>query len=225
MILFPNVFWALLINGITLGANIALGTTYGAILEAAPYNWAHKSVSYANTGQIVTSLVALPVYGYGSDWMIKFFANRRGGIHEPETRFIPLILPIIIGVITAVLYGQGATHPDNYHWFTYVWAIAAYFFTFIGANIVAITYLLDAYPQRASSLLIIICAHRGFLSFGVSFRVWDMVESMGYDGAFNMFAGLTGLMGLLAVPLFFFGKHIRAFTARWVTVRDKANQG
>jgi hypothetical protein len=259
MILFPNVFWALTINGITLGANIAIGMTvsihiwiikvlylltpskYGRIVESPPYNWPHSSTSYSNTGQIVTSLVgksrqlfrlqsltdansyisALPVYGYGSDWIIKYFAKRRGGIHEPETRLLPLFAPVVIGVITLVLYGQGATHPENYHWFTYVWALAAYFFTFIGANIVAITYLLDAYPQRASSLLIIICAHRGFLSFGVSFRVWDMIDAMGYDGAFNMFAGLTALMGVLGGVLFLTGKRIRSFTSRWVTVNDK----
>lgn len=99
--------------------------------------------------------------------------------------------------------------------------MAAYFFTFIGANIVAITYLLDAYPQRASSLLIIICAHRGFLSFGVSYRVWDMIDAMGYDGAFSMFGGLTALFGLLGGVLFFTGKSIRAFTGRWVTLKDK----
>jgi hypothetical protein len=164
---------------------------------------------------------ALPVYGYGSDWIIKYFARRRGGIHEPETRLLPLFIPIVIGVFTLVLYGQGATHPQNYHWFNYVWALAAYFFTFVGANIVAITYLLDAYPQRASSLLIIICAYRGILCFGVSFRLWDMVDSMGYDGAFNMFAGLTAFMGVLGGVLFFTGKRIREFTSRWVVVKDK----
>ena len=221
LILLPNVFWALLINGVTLGANIAIGMTYGHILEEAPYNWPGKSISYANAGQIVTSLVALPVYGYGSDWIIKWFANRRGGIHEPETRIIPLFFPIVVGVITIVLYGQGATHPEKYHWFNYAWALAAYYFTFIGANIVAITYLLDAYPQKASSLLIIICAHRGFLSFGVSFRVWDMIGAMGYDGAFNMFGGLTALMGAFGVLLYFVGKPIRTWTGRFIAVQDK----
>ncbi|KAH7361588.1 major facilitator superfamily domain-containing protein [Plectosphaerella cucumerina] len=221
MLLFPNVFWGMLVNGVTLGANIALSMTYGRIVEGPPYNWPHSSTSYSNAGQIVTSLVALPVYGYGSDWIIKYFARRRGGIHEPETRLIPLFIPICIGVITIVLYGQGATHPENYHWFLYVWSLAAYFFTFIGANIVAITYLLDSYPQRASSVLILLCSHRGFLSFGVVYRVWDMVDSMGYDKAFGMFGGLTGLMGVLGVVLFFTGKSIRRWTSRWVSVDDR----
>lgn len=65
-----------------------------------------------------------------SDWLIKYFARRRGGIHEPEIRLIPLILPIVVGIFTSALYGQGATHPENYHWFLYAWSLAAYFFTF-----------------------------------------------------------------------------------------------
>jgi hypothetical protein len=46
-----------------------------------------------------------------------------------------------------VLYGQGATHPENYHWFLYVWSLAAYFFTFIGAN-VSISWKQNAMDQR-----------------------------------------------------------------------------
>ncbi|KAJ9480427.1 Protein HOL1 [Pseudozyma hubeiensis] len=221
MLWFPNVLWALLINGVTLGCNIALSMTYGSIVGKAPYNWSNDSVSYANTGQIATSLVALPVFGYGSDFIIKWFANRRGGIHEPETRLIPLIFPMIIGIFTIVLYGQGATYPEQYHWFLYCWCIAAYYFCFVGANIVTITYLLDAYPQRASSLLVIICAYRGIMSFGVSYRVWDMIAALGYDGAFNMFGGLTALVSVMAIGVYFFGKRIRVFTSRFVTVRDK----
>lgn len=221
MLLLPGILWALLINGITLGANITIGLTYGRLVGSAPYSWPSKTISYANTGQIVTSLVALPLFGYGSDWIIKWFANRRGGIHEPETRLIPLAVPLIIGIFTAVLYGQGATHPDKYHWMVYVWAIAAEYLVFVGANIVAITYLLDAYPQRASSVLVIICAFRGILAFGVSYRAWDMIEALGYDGAFNMFAGLTAMTGVMAIGLFIFGKKIREVTGRWVSVSDK----
>ena len=113
--LFPNVMWALLLNGLTLGVNIAIGTTYGHIVTSPPYNWPQSSASYVNAGQIVTSLVALPCFGYGS------------GMHEPEVRIIPLAFPIIVGVFTAVLYGMGATHPENYHWFVFVWAVAGKF--------------------------------------------------------------------------------------------------
>lgn len=88
-------------------------------------------------------------------------------MHEPEIRLLPLIFLVIVGVFTAVLCGQGAAHPQQYHWFVYAWAVAAYYFGFVGANIVVITYLLDSYPARAGPLLVIICAFRGVC------LVWD----------------------------------------------------
>lgn len=208
------------LNGLTIGVNIAIGTTYGNIVTAPPYNWPQTSASYVNCGQIVTSLIALPVFGYGSDKLISWFANRRNGIHEPEIRLLPLIFPIIVGVFTAVIYGQGAAHPESYHWFTYVWGVAAYYFTFVGANIVAITYVLDSYPQRASASLIIICAFRGIISFGVSYGITPFIERNGYDGAFATFGGLTGAFGLLGVVVFVWGKKIREVTGVYAVDKE-----
>lgn len=215
LLLFPNVFWAMCLNGLTLGVNVAIGTTYGGIVEGAPYNWPHKTTSYANTGQIVVAIVALPLLGIGSDKIIKWKAQRNNGIHEPESRILTLTLPIVVGVITVVLYGQGAAHPFSYHWFVYVWAVAAYFFCFLGANIVGITYLLDSYPARAGPLLVIICAFRGIIAFGVSYAIAPFTEAAGFDGAFGTFGGLTALFGFLGVPVYIWGKDIRRFTGRW----------
>ncbi|CAG8947894.1 unnamed protein product [Penicillium salamii] len=212
---FPNVFWALCLNGLTLGVNVAMGTTYGTILTAAPYNWPDTSASYVNCGQIVVALIALPLLGTGSDRLIRRYAERNGGVHEPETRIIPLVLPIIVGTFTIILYGQGAAHPDKYHWFVYVWAMSAYYFAFVGANIVAITYLLDSYPARAGPLLVIICAFRGFISFGTSYGTTPFVQSHGYDGAFGIFGALTAAFGLLGLPIYIWGKRIRQFTGRF----------
>ncbi|KAF4551080.1 Hypothetical protein D9617_14g075360 [Elsinoe fawcettii] len=212
LLLFPNVMWAMCINGLTLGVNVAIGTTYGNILHAAPYNWPNSSISYANCGQIVTALAALPILGLASDKLIKYLARRNGGVHEPENRILTLAFPIIVGVFTAVLYGQGAANPGKYHWFLYAWVLAAYYFCFLGANIVAITYLLDSYPARAGPLLVIICAFRGIISFGVSYGIAPFIENAGYDGAFGAFGGLTALFGLLGLPIFWYGKSIRRLT-------------
>ncbi|SPO01413.1 related to transporter protein HOL1 [Cephalotrichum gorgonifer] len=221
LLLYPQVFWAMCLNGLTLGCNIGIGTTYGNILTHAPYNWPQSSVSYINCGQIVTAIVALPIFGHGSDMLIRWFANRRGGLHEPETRLIPLIFPVIVGTFTAALYGLGATYPDRYHWFIYAWAIAAYYFCFVGANIVAITYLLDSYPTRAGPLLIIICAFRGVMSFGVSYGIAPMTDSLGFDGAFGLFGGLTAVFGILGIPVYFYGRKLRTITGRFTKDKEE----
>ncbi|KAK6858337.1 hypothetical protein PG995_006036 [Apiospora arundinis] len=221
LILYPNVFWALCVNGLTLGVNVAIGTTYGNIVTSPPYNWPQTSASYVNIGQIATAIVALPLFGHGSDGLIRWFSRRRGGMHEPETRLLPLIFPMVVGVFTAVLYGQGAAHPEKYHWFVYVWGVAAYYFCFVGANIVAITYLLDSYPTRAGPLLIIICAFRGIISFGVSYGITPFIETAGWDGAFGAFGAMTAFFGLMGIPIYIWGKQIRQFTGRFA--KDKSD--
>jgi hypothetical protein len=215
VLFFPNVFWALCLNGLCLGANIAIGTTYGGIVTGKPYNWSQDSASYVNAGQIVVAIIALPLLGHGSDKLVKWRAQRNNGIHEPENRILPLFFPLVVGVFSCVLYGYAAANPDSYHWFTYVWVVAAYYFAFVGANIVAITYLLDSYPARAGPLLVIICALRGVISFGVSYGTVPMIGSLGYDGTFGLFAGLTAAFGLMGIPVFIWGKNIRNFTGKF----------
>jgi len=53
------------------------------------------------------------------------------------------------------------------------------------------------------------------MSFGVSYGIQPMIESEGYAGAFGIFAGLTAAFGLLGIPIFIWGKNIRAFTGKW----------
>ncbi|KAK4570280.1 hypothetical protein LTR86_002360 [Recurvomyces mirabilis] len=215
ILLFPNVFWAFCLNGLTLGINIAIGTTYGSIVTAPPYSWSNNAASYVNASQILVSAIALPLLGNGSDFIIRWRARRNNGVHEPEARLIPLVIPIVLGVLAAVLYGQAAQHPEDYHWFTIVFAYGAYCFCFIGCNIAAITWLLDSYPARSGPVLIVICALRGFISFGTSYGVSQFIERAGHDGAFGAYAGLTAMFGLMGVPMFIWGKNIRAFTGRW----------
>jgi hypothetical protein len=165
----------------------------------------------------VVAFVALPLLGNGSDFVIKWRARRNGGMHEPENRLLMLWIPTLIGVMSAVLYGQAGEHPEKYHWFVIVFANAGYYFAFVGANIAAITYLLDSYPARAGPVLVVITAFRGFVSFGTSYGVAKFIDLAGYDGSFGTYGGLTALFGLLGVPVFLYGKIIRKFTGRWAT--------
>ncbi|KAF3031576.1 hypothetical protein E8E12_000958 [Didymella heteroderae] len=215
VLLFPNVLWAFCLNGLTIGINIAIGTTYSNIVTHAPYNWSNNAASYVTAGQVVIALIALPMLGNGSDKIIKWAAKRNGGVHEPESRLLPLFIPILVGIGSAVIYGQAGQFPENFHWFAIVFAYAGYYFCFIGANIVGITYLLDSYPARAGPMLVVITAFRGFVSFGTSYGVAKFIETHGYNGSFGTYAGLTALLGAMAIPIYFFGKSVRRFTGRW----------
>lgn len=191
-------------------------------MQAAPYSWSSSVVSFALTGQIVVAFLALPLLGRGSDWIIQYFARRNGGIHKPEYRLIPLIIPVIVGTLASILYGQAAAHPERFHWFAIVFSINAYYFGFVGANQVGITYALDAYPTRSGPVLVIICAMRGVISFGTSYGVTPFVNSIGYDGAFGVYGGLTAALGAVGIFVFIWGTQIRAMVAKWAVAETSA---
>lgn len=115
MLFFPNVFWAFAMNGVFLGVNIATGLTYGNILSES-FGWADQYISVAQAGQIVVAFICIPMLGYGSDFIVKFMSRRHVGVHEPEHRLLTLIIPLVLGIMFIVIYGQAAQFPERYHW-------------------------------------------------------------------------------------------------------------
>ncbi|KAL3419174.1 major facilitator superfamily transporter [Phlyctema vagabunda] len=226
LVFFPDVFWIFSMNGVFLGINIATGLTYGNILTGF-YHWSSKYVSVAQGGQIVVAFVCIPMLGYGSDMIIKSMARRHGGIHEPEHRLLTLIIPLVLGIVFCVLYGQAATFPKQYHWMAIVFTMNGYYFAFIGANTAGITYLLDAYPTRNASCLVVFCAMRGVISFGLSYGTVPLYSKYGYNGAFGLFGGLTAAFGLLGVIIYLTSNQIRHLVSPWTKVEnaEKASMG
>jgi len=45
--------------------------------------------------------------------------------------------------------------------------------------------------------------------------VEPFIERCGYSGSFGTYGGLTAALGLLAVPVFMYGKRIRGWTSRF----------
>ena len=208
--------WALCINGFTLGVNIVIASTYGLIVSSPPYDWPDSLVSFITCGQVVVVLLALPLLGHGSDLLIQRTASRNQGIHEPETRLILLIPPIVVGTFTSVIYGVAASNPREYHWMVYIWSVAAYFFTFLGSTIVTLTYLLDSFPGQAGPVLTILCTFRGFISFIVSNAATAYLPLVGYSAVFATFAVMTAILGLAGAVLYIFGQRLRFFATRLV---------
>ena len=90
-----------------------------------------------------------------------------------------------------------------------------------------ITYLLDAYPTRGASCLVMICAMRGVISFALSYGTVHLYSNYGYDGAFGLFGGITAAFGALGIVVYFTGKRIRHFVSPCTQVEDttKATMG
>ncbi|KAM0211163.1 hypothetical protein ACHAQI_005461 [Fusarium lateritium] len=213
-LLLPPIFWIFILNGAFLGLYIYQASTFAVILVQPPYSFSPELLGYVQLVQIVDCLIAVPILGYGSDVICRFMSRRRKGVFEPEYRLIVLVIPAAAAIISAVFYGRAAASPNDYHWMAIVAPYHLGFFAFLGANLVGITFVMDSYPNKSGPLLLVVCAGRGFVSFGLSYATVPSIESLGYDGAMNILAIICGVLSGFGIVVYFIGKRVREWARR-----------
>lgn len=211
----PTTVWLLLLNGANLGTYVFEASTFASILMAPPYNFSFDALGYVQAGQIVCCLVFLPLLGYGSDMVIRVFSCRNNGIYKPEYRLPVIAIPAIVGIICGIIYGRAGARPESWSVASIVIGYNASYFAFLGANIVGITYAVDSFPFRAAPFLVVICAGRGFISFGLSYATLPAVATLGYDGTMIVEEVICAVLALFAIPMYFLGPRIREYVQSW----------
>ncbi|KAI5217144.1 hypothetical protein AUEXF2481DRAFT_100033 [Aureobasidium subglaciale EXF-2481] len=211
----PLLFWILMLNGAYLGLYIFQASTFATILLSPPYSMTFNNLGYVQGAQILMCILFLPVLGYGSDFVIKTMSRRNNGAYKPEYRLFLLIIPTVATVICAIIYGQAAQYPTQWTRLDIAIPYNVIFFGFLGANIVGITYGIDSFPIKAAPVLVVICAGRGIISFGLSYAVLPAITAKGYDGTMNILGGLAAGLSILAVPVYVFGPQMRALGTRY----------
>ena len=210
----PPIIWLLLLNGAFLGIYIFEASTFSAVLLSPPYLLSFEALGYVQAGQILVCLIFLPLLGYGSDLVIRVMSARNNGNYKPEYRLVMLIIPAVVGVICTIVYGQAGAFPNEWSLAAPVITYNASFFAFLGANVVGITYAVDSFPTRAEAFLVVICAGRGIMSFGLSYATLPSIEAIGYDGALNIQGGISAGLSLLAVVFYVLGPRIRVWAKK-----------
>lgn len=126
-----------------------------------------------------------------------------------------MIIPLIAILISTVIYGRTAQHPADWSWAGIAVTLNFEYFGFVGIVVSSFVYCMDAYPQRIDAALVLICSLRGFIGFGISFGSINFVQKEGYEGAFNICAGIVSAIMFLGFFVYFFGAGIRRMTQKW----------
>jgi hypothetical protein len=205
----PSLLWLLLLNGAYLGVYVFQASTFAGVLMSPPYLFKFLNLGYVQGAQILCCLVFLPLLGYGSDFIIRTMSRRNNGVYKPEYRLPTLAIPAIAGLVCTIIYGQAAAFPQKWTWSAVAVSYNVIFFAFLGANIVGITYAVDSFPLKAGPVLVVLCAGRGFISFGLSYAVLPAISSIGYNGTMNALAAIGAVFAAMAVPMYFFGPALR----------------
>ncbi|KAI8668602.1 hypothetical protein NCS57_00671900 [Fusarium keratoplasticum] len=208
-LVLPTIFWMLLLNGAFLGLYVYQVSTFAQILISVPYSFDAEMLGYVQLVQVLDCVIMIPLLGYGSDFICKFLSRRRQGVFEPEYRLLVLAIPAAAAIISCIIYGRAAAAPDNWHWMAIVAPYHLCYFAFLGANLVGITFAMDSFPSKAEPLLLVICAGRGFISFGLSYSTVPLINLTGYDGAMNIYAIVCGVLSGFGIVAYFLGARVR----------------
>ncbi|KAH8179180.1 major facilitator superfamily protein [Sarocladium implicatum] len=212
------IFLIFLINGAYLGIYVFQSATFAQVLIMPPYSVDFIYLCFVQGAQIIVSLICLPVLGYGSDAVVKFLSKRNDSFHKPEYRFVIFIIPATVGIVSAVIFGQAAAvtpfNPQKWSWASIAVPFNGIYFAFVGAAIMGLTYAVDSFPDQAGPLLVLICAGRGIVSFGLSYATLPALQSVGIDGLMNILATICGVLSLLLIPAYFLGQRSRSWAKR-----------
>ncbi|KAF7554868.1 hypothetical protein G7Z17_g2579 [Cylindrodendrum hubeiense] len=218
-LVIPTIMWMLLLNGAFLALYVYQASTFATILMQPPYSFKSEWLGYVQLVQVLDCVIMVPLLGYGSDFLVKTISRRRNGIFEPEYRLTTLFIPAAAAVISCVIYGRAGASPGDWSWMAIVAPYHLGYFAFLGVNLIGITFAVDSFPNKAGPMLLVICAGRGFISFGLSYSTVPLIGSLGYDGAMNIYAIICGVLSGLGVIAYLTGKRVRFWAKRhfWPT--------
>ncbi|KAJ3540247.1 hypothetical protein NM208_g5148 [Fusarium decemcellulare] len=205
-LVLPTTLWMLILNGAFLGLYVYQASTFAVILVSPPYSFHVEWLGYVQLVQVLDCVIMVPLLGYGSDFLCKFLSRRRKGVFEPEYRLLVLAIPAAAAIIFCVIYGRAGAMPDKWHWMAVVVTYHLGYFAFLGVNLVGITFAVDSFPSKAGPLLLVICAGRGFISFGLSYSTVPLINLTGYDGALNIFAIICSILSGFGIIAYFIGR-------------------
>jgi hypothetical protein len=78
----PSVVWLLLLNGAFLGVYIFHSSTFAPVLLGPPYLFKFEFLGFVQLAIVIANLIAVPLIGYGSDWVITRMSKMNKGVYQ-----------------------------------------------------------------------------------------------------------------------------------------------
>lgn len=127
---------------------------------------------------------------------------------------------LFIATAGALIFGFVAQNPSPTGWVGLQFGIGAVAFGLMQAPSVGFNYLIESYGSLAGDCFVAVTSIRAIISFAWTFFVGDWVHDSGPAEAFGIFGMLMGLFSLATIPMLFWGKRLRIWTAKWVPERE-----
>jgi MFS family permease len=148
-----------------------------------------------------------------SDYVVRKCSKWNNGLYEPEFRLF-MILPAVFTTTLGLMgFGWSAHRVD--HWIVPVVFFGVMSFGCSLASTSGITLAIDAHKSFAQEALVTFNLLKNILGFVFSLFNNKFCDKSGYKNVFVVYGCIEIAIGLLAIPLYFYGKRAR----NWVENR------
>jgi hypothetical protein len=212
LITSPIVIYSCFLNTMMFLLLAGMATILSILLSAPPYNLSPSAIGLTNLPLFVGGLIASPLFGWLSDASVSLMARYNGttkGMAEPEFR---LALLLITSPITMVgLIGIGTAFQNE---LPLAWILVWMTITNIGAVAgvqIAVVYVIDAYPEHSAQAFSTV---NMIAALSLTLGLGPLIGWLELDGpmvVFGSLASATAIVTAMALPLWVFGKQLRAW--------------
>ncbi|KAE8138805.1 major facilitator superfamily domain-containing protein [Aspergillus pseudotamarii] len=212
LIILPPVLWTSLVFAVTIGFLVAITSNFATAFSTT-YNFAPWQSGLCFIAGLIGSLIGIAFGGQASDWVADWLTRRNNGIRQPEMRLPSIAIGGVCAPAALVLYGVGVN--NNLHWIAPTIALGLLNFAIVQATNVAMVYVIDSYRPSVGEITVSILAFKAAFGFLLSFYTNPWINLEGYSKAFGEMACIAGVIILIAVPFYYWGRAVRHRTWKW----------
>ncbi|KUJ06922.1 major facilitator superfamily transporter [Mollisia scopiformis] len=210
----PLIFWVLILNAFIFGSMVVTLATYVEVLMAPPYNFSFNAIGLVKFSPAIGALVAFPVSGFLTSWMVQRLARGNKGVREPEHYLPSFIVPVLTSSSSLCLFGVAMDR----HWSS-IWIlvlVGVNYFSAISIFTANTLWVTEAFPRWAAPAIVVVGAGGYAVSFGLSTGIFGWIQSQGLSATYIELGMVTFAVGLVGLPINFWGKQCRQYIyKRW----------
>lgn len=180
-------------------------------LTAPPYNFSANGVANMYIAAWIGSTLSF-LSGGTPDRFVKVLARRNNDVYEPEFRLWYLIPGTITFVIGYTGWGWGVSVRTPWQGLAVFWALAFYGSGLM--NTAVLTYIIDAHRHYSTESQVVVFSFKNMWGFGLGYYFVEWYLSAGPKVSLGIISAISVAVVLPAIPLYLFGKRLRAFWMR-----------
>ncbi|TLS21375.1 uncharacterized protein PpBr36_10202 [Pyricularia pennisetigena] len=215
MMTSPIVAYSALLSTVLLILLAGIPTLVTILLGSEPYSLPPSAIGLTNVPLIFVGLIAGPAMGFLSDAVTRMMARSNGtnpGVAEPEFRLVLLLIAIPITVFGVIGMAMSMDEKGSQAWIM-VWNSVILLGALTGTQ-TSVVYVVDAYARTSAQAFVTINGIASLVSFiGIEPLInWFM--SSGPLLVLSVIASAQVIVAICALPMYVWGKRIRAWYSR-----------